>query len=164
MTYFWQTGQMTWSSPRCPTAALTSASSKRRACSYSRKICCSEIKSHVYMVSQFPPKDSQETPHSSPMRASYGVSVENFKSDLYSASVSAVLCVISWYVGPRHNGTWLYLHVLTWLILRQSHYCPTASDASHTTLKDMDILPANWGYGHGHTRGSLIYKPLHGTT
>ena len=24
-------------------------------------------------------------------------------------------------------------------------------------------LPANWGYGHGHTRGSLICKPIHGT-
>ena len=32
-----------------------------------------------------------------------------FDTDLYSASVNAVLYEISCYIGPRYNGTWQYL-------------------------------------------------------
>ena len=39
---------------------------------------------------------SQETPHSLRVRARYGVSVVNLKSDLCSAAISTMLCVISW--------------------------------------------------------------------
>ena len=45
---------------------------------------------------EFPPINSQETPHSSPVRARYGVSVVNLKSDSCSANASKMLCVISW--------------------------------------------------------------------
>ena len=49
-----------------------------------------------------------ETPHSSPVRASYGVSFVGSHSDLYSASVTAVMHTISFHIGPRYNGTRLY--------------------------------------------------------
>ena len=35
----------------------------------------------------------------------------NLKSNLYSALVNAVVCEISWYTGPRCNGTWLCIIV-----------------------------------------------------
>ena len=38
------------------------------------------------------------------MRARYGVSFDNLKSDLYSASVNAVVWEISYYTRPLYNG------------------------------------------------------------
>ena len=32
-------------------------------------------------------------------------------TDLYSASIIAVMCAISCYIGPRYNGTWLYIYI-----------------------------------------------------
>ena len=58
---------------------------------------------------QFFTKSSLRTPHSSPVRARYGVSFVNSNSDLYSTSVTAVLCAISCYTGLHYNGTRLYL-------------------------------------------------------
>ena len=52
---------------------------------------------------QFPPNFSQWTPHSSPSRASYGVSFVSSNSDLCSASITAVLHVISCYIIPLYN-------------------------------------------------------------
>ena len=46
-----------------------------------------------------------ETPHSSAVRARYFVGSH---SDLYSASVTAVMHTISFHIGPRYNGTRLY--------------------------------------------------------
>ena len=53
-------------------------------------------------------KSSQRTPHSSPVRARYGMSVVTLKSNSVSATVIAVPCVIQWWIGPRYNGSWLY--------------------------------------------------------
>ena len=54
-------------------------------------------------------KSSQNTPHSSPVRARYGVWFVIWHTDLYSASVNAVQEKISCYIWPRYNGTLLYV-------------------------------------------------------
>ena len=51
---------------------------------------------------------SQQTPHSAPMWATYGVCFVMDNWDVYSASVTIVLCAIPCYIGPHHNSTWLY--------------------------------------------------------
>ena len=43
------------------------------------------------------------------MRARYGVSVVILKSNPHSVTVIAVPYVISWKIGPRYIGTWLYI-------------------------------------------------------
>ena len=58
---------------------------------------------------QFSPISSQLTPHISPVRARYGVSIVNTYSDLCSASVTRVLYAISCYIGLRYNSTRLYI-------------------------------------------------------
>ena len=50
----------------------------------------------------------QKTLHSSPVRARYGVSVDP-TSNWHAASVSVIIYVISYYIGPGYNGTRLYL-------------------------------------------------------
>ena len=62
---------------------------------------------------QFSPKYSQQAPHSSPVRARFGVSFVSSMSGLCSAAGIAVLYVISRYSGPRYNGTRRY--ITTWL-------------------------------------------------
>ena len=42
--------------------------------------------------------------------------VVSTNSDLYSASITAMLCAISRYNGPRYNGTQLYMFGLQGLI------------------------------------------------
>ena len=61
-------------------------------------------------------KYSQKTPHSSPVRASYGVSFEDPASDWYSAAVPVITYVISYNTGPRYNSTRLYYlaHIKEW--------------------------------------------------
>ena len=64
-------------------------------------------------------KYSQKTPHSSPVRARYGVpyGVHKKASDWYFASVPVVIHVISWNIEPYHNGTRLYIQwhrICTW--------------------------------------------------
>ena len=49
-----------------------------------------------------------KTPHSSPVRARYGVSFVGSDSNWYPSSVHAVMCAISYYTGPRYIGTRLY--------------------------------------------------------
>ena len=49
-----------------------------------------------------------KAPHSSPVRARYGVSFVGSDSNWYPASVPAVVCETSCYIGPRYNGTRLY--------------------------------------------------------
>ena len=58
---------------------------------------------------QFSPKYSQNTPHSSPVRVSYGLYFGGSDSDWYwySAPAYAVMCVISCYSRLRYNGTQL---------------------------------------------------------
>ena len=57
-------------------------------------------------------KYSIKKPHSSPAWARYGVSFVGSNSDLYSTSVTAVLYVISCYIGPCYKGTWLYIDLI----------------------------------------------------
>ena len=52
-------------------------------------------------------KYSQNTPHSSPVRAMHGVSFVDPTSDWYSALVFAVIPAIFYYIGSRYNGTLL---------------------------------------------------------
>ena len=54
-------------------------------------------------------KSSQQTLHSSPLRAKYEVTFLNLKSDLYVALVNAVVCEISYYAGTRYSHTRLKL-------------------------------------------------------
>ena len=56
-------------------------------------------------LGQYPPKSSQQTLHSSPMRAKYKVTFVILKSALYVALVNAVVCEISCYAGTRYNDT-----------------------------------------------------------
>ena len=58
---------------------------------------------------QFSPKSSQETLHSSPVRARYGVSFVNTNSGWCFASVSVFMFKIPCYVWPRYKGIRLYL-------------------------------------------------------
>ena len=53
-------------------------------------------------------KYSQKIPHSSPLRARYGVSSVDPSFDWYSASVPVNIYVISYNIGPCYNGTRLY--------------------------------------------------------
>ena len=39
------------------------------------------------------------------VRARYGVGFDNDNSDIYSASVTVVLCAIPCHIGLRYNGT-----------------------------------------------------------
>ena len=50
-------------------------------------------------------KSSQYAPHSSPVRARYGVSFVGINYNVCNSSVFAVLCPVSCYVGPWYNGT-----------------------------------------------------------
>ena len=60
-------------------------------------------------VDQFCLKFSQQTPHSSPMRARYGASSLSLNSDLCSAWVNTVLYAISRFTGPFYICTWMHI-------------------------------------------------------
>ena len=53
-------------------------------------------------------KFNKKTPHSSPVRPTNEVYFLWPNSDLYSASVTTVVCEISCNIGPRYNGIRLY--------------------------------------------------------
>ena len=55
-------------------------------------------------------QNPQKTPHSSPVRARYGVYFVNLASEWYSASVPVIIYTISYNIGSRYNGTQLYVH------------------------------------------------------
>ena len=57
---------------------------------------------------QFSKKYQQKAPHSSPVRARYGVSFVDPGSDWYSSSVSTIINAVSYYIAPRYNGTLLH--------------------------------------------------------
>ena len=46
--------------------------------------------------------------------ASYGVPIVSLKSDLGSATVIAVPCIISWKIGRHYNGARLYVRDDDW--------------------------------------------------
>ena len=61
---------------------------------------------------RFSAQSSQKTPHSSPARASYGVSFVNITSDSCSASVIFVPYAKSCYLGQHYNGISLHLWII----------------------------------------------------
>ena len=63
---------------------------------------CSTVQCRYNMVN-FSHKYSQKTPHSSPVRVSYGVSFVNPASDWYWALVFAIIYAIFYYIGLRYN-------------------------------------------------------------
>ena len=65
----------------------------------------------------FHPNPHKKTPHSSPVRASYGASLVNITSDPYFASVIVVSYAKSCYVGACYNGTQLYMYAHTYKYL-----------------------------------------------
>ena len=64
---------------------LLQVSCKNWQC-YKEYILCCTLWCHYNAIYHFPAIPSQKTPHSSPVRLSYGVSFVGFNSDLYSAS------------------------------------------------------------------------------
>ena len=120
----------------------------------------------------FSHKYSQKTPHSSPVRASYGVSFVNPASDWYSSSVPVNNYVISYNNEPSYNGTstvfsalgqeaWnAYLNsdlfVNTWVIQSylaarlgqiESHYISTFAVPENIRFSMLEGLPSaltNW--------------------
>ena len=62
---------------------------------------------------------TQKTSHSTPFRARYGLSFVESASHWYSASVSVIIYVISYYIGAPYNGSRLTVKwpVLTSLCL-----------------------------------------------
>ena len=53
-------------------------------------------------------KYSQKTPHSAPVRGTYGVHFVDPASDWYFASVPVIVYVISYNIGPLYNGILLW--------------------------------------------------------
>ena len=68
-----------------------------------------QVLSDCYKAINFLIHIHKKTPHSSPVRVRYGVSFVDPGSDWYSASVPVIIYVISYNIGPRYNGTRLYL-------------------------------------------------------
>ena len=54
-------------------------------------------------------ESSQNTSHSSPVRARYGVYFVCSNCGLYFVPITAVMYAVSCYIGLRYNGTWLYM-------------------------------------------------------
>ena len=59
--------------------------------------------------SQWSHNYSQQTPHNSPVRATNEVPFVDPASDRYSAWVPVIIYLISYSIGPRYNGTRLYM-------------------------------------------------------
>ena len=57
---------------------------------------------------KFFPYSSQQTHQTSTVRVRYGVPCVDFNSDLCSSSQTAVLYIVSCYIGPRGNSTRLH--------------------------------------------------------
>ena len=61
-----------------------------------------------YKVVNFLTNIHKNTPHSSPVKARYGVYFVDSTSDWYSASIPAMIYVVAYFIGPRYNSTRLY--------------------------------------------------------
>ena len=66
---------------------------------------------------QFSPKSSQNTSHTSPVRARYGMYFVGLNCDSYPASVTAVMYAISCYIGMCYNGTELYVCIYIYIYI-----------------------------------------------
>ena len=93
---------------------LTNSTSDIWILRLTKQKCWRDFEKTVYMYSvvlllcnQFSPKSSQQTPQSSHVRASYGVSIVSSKSAFSFAAVIILLNII-WYVAPCYNHTRLY--------------------------------------------------------
>ena len=64
---------------------------------------------HSLYRNWFSAKSSQQTPHSSPVRASYGVVFCDLKISFMFCSVILLLYVISWYIELHYDGARLYI-------------------------------------------------------
>ena len=68
-------------------------------------LCDTDYSTMPLWRGQFSPKLSQNTSHSSPVRARYGMYFVGSNSGSCFASVTTVMYAISHYIGPRYNGT-----------------------------------------------------------
>ena len=68
-------------------------------------LCDTDYSTMPLWRGQFSPKFSQDTSHSSPVRARYGMYFVGSNSGSCFASVTTVMYAISYYIGPRYNGT-----------------------------------------------------------
>ena len=89
----------------------------------------------------FSQKYSQNTPYSSPIKATYMyvVSFVYPASDWYSVSVPAIIYAISYYIRPHYDGTWLYLDI--WILYTYSPICACvcAHETCFSSLKFQQI-------------------------
>ena len=74
---------------------------------------------------QFSPKSSQQTPHSSPVRLSYGLSVVSTSSGLCSIAISLASCrqyhIISYIISFHIISFHIIYHIISYHISYQSH-------------------------------------------
>ena len=101
-------------------------------CCY-RIVVCNTVR-RVMTWSNFPKIFTKDT-HSSPVRATYGVSFGGSASDWYSASVPAMICAISCCIRPRYNGTRLYHDIL--------HRVMTALDCIWSNINNRPVNDAH---------------------
>ena len=96
-----------------------------------------------YNVVNFFQKYSQKTTHSSPIRPRYGVSFVDPASDWYFASLPVIIYVISYNIGPCHNGTRLYSYLVSFL-----DSCSLTLGASPlspcTIINSISLIPWHW--------------------
>ena len=102
------------------------------------------------------PHSSPSLPHSSPVRARYGVSFVIIISDLYSASISVILCIISCHIWPGYDGTRLYncqmatreavssLRCWSWCHDIETLTGPLWGESIHWSLDNMCKIPSRW--------------------
>ena len=74
------------------------------------RLICSKIYNAADLLQNL--LESQQTPHTSPSRASYGVSIVILISDSLSATVIAVSYVILWEIRPCYNGSLLFCDMI----------------------------------------------------
>ena len=109
----------------------------------------------------------QQTPHSSPVRTKYGVSVVNTNSDLCSASVTRVLYTISCWIRPCYKGTRLYMksHHIDQTIVKLTYFqnseCFTPKCKSTSIFWFIPCLLRLWKNGLRHLgNGMQVYSTV----
>ena len=84
------------------------------------------------VMTQFPPKYSQQTPHSSPVRVSYGVSVVNLKVHLICCHKHSLYC------------TKLYNESSQYIFIVCRDYCPRVINLSNSFHHDNVVALNSW--------------------
>ena len=80
-------------------------------------------------LGQFSHKYSQNKPHSSPVRAKYGVSFVNPAADWYSVAV--ITHLISYNIGPHYNNMQLYIILSQEMVWYKNHMVKIAEMIYH---------------------------------